>query len=181
MIPQRLPDFYFHNSRPYANCFNGLVVEGGVENGREGGAGLQACFETIFLPLTHCWPRGKEKPTHSRLSLPGEMWSPEAQQYWVGQQKTLPIFVPGCGFGGAWNYICWITINQALCNFMNEENSVLLFGNWIQGFQSPNQCNFFQGSALPRPLASTEGLSYVGNWEDLTSPPDTSISTVMTK
>ena len=185
MTLQRLPDFYFHNSQHYANCFNVLVEVLGVENGREGGAGLQACLGTIFLPVTHWWPRGEKKtktethlltPLHSQREV-----EPRGRTVWSWRAESYSKFCSWVWVCGAWNYICWITVNQVVCNIMNEEHSVLLSGNWIWGFQSQNQCNFLQGSAIQKILASREGLSYMGIQEDLTSLPDRNISTIVTK
>lgn len=44
----RVPDFYFHNSQSYANCFNVLVEEVGVENGKEGGQGYKLALGQFF-------------------------------------------------------------------------------------------------------------------------------------
>lgn len=113
---QRLPDFYFHNSQPYENCFNVLVEEGGVESGREGGAGLQ----------TYLGTRGEkknQKPTHCPFSLSRQMSERHnSVELESGKQKATLGLCLGVGFR-AYNYICLATV-QALCNIMNEERSL---------------------------------------------------------
>lgn len=125
---RRLPDFYFHNSQPDANCFNVPEEEGGVDSGREGGAGLQICLATFFLPLTHFWPRDKKKKTETHPLPPLPLQT--IIELESGEWKVTPRFVPGWGFR-ACNYVCLATM-QVLCNIMAEEHSsVLVFGSWV--------------------------------------------------
>lgn len=116
---QTLPDFHFHNPQPQANSFTVPMERGAVENGWEGGAGLQACLGTRFLPLTCFWPKGKKKkrkPTHSPFSLPRQMWGPgRHSSVEMVSRKPLQNLFLGVGVRVC-NYICLAEVSQGLCN-----------------------------------------------------------------
>lgn len=169
---QTLPDFHFHNPQTHANSFTVPMERGAVENGWEGGAGLQACLGTRFLPLTCFWPKGKKKkwkPTHSPFSLPRQMWGPgRHSSVEMVSRKPLQNLFLGVGVRVC-NYICLAEVNQGLCNTVNEEHSFSV-AIWKLDMTQYQQ-NLLQRSAVQRISASTEDLSYVGNQEDLTSFP----------
>lgn len=109
------------------------------------------------------WPRGekkKQKFPHSPFSLPRQIWSPgRHRSVETESRKPLQNLFLGVGFRVC-NYICLATVNQVLCNTINEEHS-LSVAIWKLDMNQ-NQCNLLQRSAVQRILASTEELSYVG-------------------